>query len=349
MSPVRVLSVLAVSSLLVAACSPKPAPGIVMLAVSTNLVPGRDFDRGLLVVATEDATAPKGTTLLQQQEFGPGDTSFPFTVALRGAEPDEDKTYVARVRLMLVKGGQLIIGKGSVVAVRDLTVALPAPGELQMAHVSLDWLSMRAPVFPTVDSVSDQESFGGDPFPKAQSECTNTINALGECTALVMDESGEFDRKVEPYDATKIFGGGVDGNDSKSTCFAAKPCFAGAPSFTATQVGDACQLDVGSAADPNGNVAVLTASTEADNVERCEADGCGDDLGTNEFGVVLDHEMIKVDGTRITLPPRVCARFPGGATVRVSSVCPQKTRAIPLCPEVNGAAGRVETVNRLPR
>lgn len=344
----RVLSVLAVSSLIAAACSNKPAPGSVMLAVSTNLVFGRDFDRGLLVVATEDSTAPKGTILLQQQEFEPGETSFPFTVALRGASPDEGATYTARVRVVLVKGSQQIISEGSVVAARDLTVTLPPPGELQMAHISVDWLSMRSPVFPTVGSITDQESFGGDPFPKAQTECTNTINALGECVALVMVENGEFDRNVEPYDAKRVFGGGENANDAKSTCFPAKACFAGAREFTATSVGGNCQFDVGADADASGNVAVLTASADADNVARCGADGCGDDLGTREFGVVLDHEAVGVDGTVVTLPKRVCALLPSGAPVRISSLCPEKTRTIPLCPEVAGAKGRVETPKRLP-
>lgn len=338
----RVLSVLAVSSVIAAACSAKQAPGIVMLTVSTNLVPGRDFDRGLVVVAVDGATDP---TDRQDAEFGPEDSSFPFTVALRGLEPDENANYVARVRVILVKDGRAIIGDGSVVAVRDLSVELPGPRETTMAHVSVDWLSMLSPPFQQLRSLRD--SFG-DSFPRAQSACTNTINALGECTSLRMEEDGEFDRKVEPYDPTKIFGGGESADDPNSTCFPAKTCFAGADTYTAALVGERCQFDVGAAGNPEGNVAVMTAATDEDNVARCGADGCGDDLGTNEFGVVLDREAVRVEGTIVTLPAQVCARLPGGAPVRVSNVCPAKTRAIPLCPEVPGAIGRVETPRRLP-
>ena len=90
---------------------------------------------------------------------------------------------------------------------------------------------------------------------------------------------------------------------------------------------------------------MLTASTDAAEIARCGTLGCGDDLGAGH-GVVLDRELLTASGNVVTLPKKVCARFPAGPKVLVSNRCTKKERALPLCPN-NGAPGRVNTPRRV--
>ncbi len=342
MSRLRVLSFLAVSSVIVAACAPVEAPGIVMFAVSTNLVPGQDFQRGYVQFATVDDL--QGDTLSQGQEFYLSEAPFPFTVALRGTTSEPDKKYTARARIMLIKGGEEIIGDGVAVVVRDVVVQLPPPGTIQMVHVSLDWLSMLESKFPQVRNLIDGVLSGGAAFPSITDECTNTRNARGECVHLIVDERGGFDSKVVAYDPTQIFGGGSSPTDPAATCFPATACFAGAKTFSVTAA-DNCKLTLDSDFGSSFSVAVLTKSAAPLNVLRCSEQGCGDDLG-DARGVVLDNEALGIDGGVVTLPELVCRRLGGTAEVRVSKLC-EKQRSMPLCPNRPGEPGRVDAKNRL--
>ena len=329
-----VLPVLALSLVVGAACSPKDAPGIVMLAVSTNLVPGRDFTRGDLIAGDlSDAE-----TNYSQTEFYAQEVDFPFTLSLRGAEPDAEKKYPARVRIVFSKGPQ---GAEVVVAARDVQVVLPGPEQQQMVHVSVDWLSMYddrfVPLAGVVSSIDLQ------PFPPAGRNCseTTTLNALGQCVAIGADEGGEFDRKVEPYDPTRIYGGGISASEG-SACFSAQACLEGGQVVTATLVSGKCQVDLPTEVTDKTTLAVLTASSVEKDVARCGAEGCGDDLGAaHGRGVVLDREVYTFSGARVTLPVKVCERFPAGARILVSDACVKKERSLPLCPAAGVESGRV--------
>ena len=146
MSRLRVLPVLAISTAIVAAaCAPTPAPGIVLVAVSSNLVPGQDWQQGFLAVGD----LSPGSTGTSNTQFYPRDTNLPFTLSFHGIEPDKDAKYTARARIVLAKADPLKAGTksiddgaGTVVAVRDIQFDLPGPQEQQMVRISIDWLSM---------------------------------------------------------------------------------------------------------------------------------------------------------------------------------------------------------------
>lgn len=338
----RVLPLMALSSLIAAACAPLEAPGLVMVAVSSNLVPGQDWQQGYLVVS--DLT--KGNTASYTAQFSPRDTNLPFTLAFRADEPDDNGKYTARLRIVLANAdpnrpnGNPDIGGGGVVALRDLQFELPGPQQQQMIRISMDWLSM-SDTAQTLGAYNNPTNLDAFP-PTNDANCSSTLDATGNCVPLQATSDSPFDRKIEPYDPALIFGGG-DSPDNGS-CYPASDCFAGATPVTAVLVGESCQVDVGAAVGDSTSLAVLTASTDSAEIKRCGPLGCGDDLGAGVGrGVVLDRELLEVSDSLVKLPKLVCTRFPAGAKVLVSNRCSKKDRALPLCP-VQSRPGRINTI-----
>lgn len=327
-----VLPVLAMSAMLFGACSPVKAPGVVMLAVSTNLVPGRDFSAGVLI-----AEDPNGSIMA---DFAQQEASFPWTFAFRAADPDSDVKYSVRARVLLLNNALGDV----VVAARDVQFELPPPEEQQMVRVSLDWLSLfeSDTLFPR-SSVTD--SLGSDVFPPAGNGCsdTTTLNALGQCVAIGVEASGEFDRTLEPYDPALIFGGGSSPSEG-STCLEAAACLEGGTVVTAARVGNECKVELPADVNDNTTLAVLTAPSK---LKTCGELGCGDDLGPHGRGAVLDREAFTFSGRTVTLPSKVCDRFPDGAKILVDDACPKKERSLPLCPDVGQALGRVGATRQI--
>lgn len=312
---------------------------MVMLAVSTNLVPERDFQR--MVVLVDDKQSGVLT-----QEFFPSEVSFPWTLALRAADPDGDQKYAARVRVLLARNSG---GSEIVVASRDVEVVLPAPEVQQMVHVSIDWLSMYETKFQQLASVTQGVDLSPFVLPGDVCSETTTPNALGQCVALAADQQGEFDRKIEPYDPALIFGGGSSPTEG-SSCWQATACMQGGTQVVARRSGGggACVAELLSGVTDRTSLAVLTASTANPDVTRCGGvEGCGDDLGSHGRGVVLDREVLSFSGRTVTLPSKVCERFPDGAKILVGEACPKKERSIPLCPAAGVQLGRVGTPRQI--
>ncbi len=283
-------------------CAREPAPGQVMLLVSSNLSVPTDVDTLSITVTRSGQKDTRSDQCYWLRAFPPGTTpacqaaSLPGTIALVSHDTPNDRVHV---HLELRQGG----AKGPVRVQRDAELQIPSEGVKQLP-LPLDFLCLEA----------------GPP-----AACpAGTTCQLGSC---VDDKVGQLADYVAIPPA--------------ASCFDITACFGtitgGNSTLPQVDVDLGCAIKGNGALDAeNVNVALIVNPLTAGNLGVC--DGLSGkcliplDHGPEGWTTLRDSNGIAV---AIGLPQAVCNAVPkyvSGITVGQSGQCGVKNPALGLCP-----------------
>jgi hypothetical protein len=294
-------ALICVGLIMTESCAREPAPGEVMLLLSTDLsVSSGDVDT-LHITVTRDG---KSDTLTEQcywlRDFPPGTTpvcpaaSLPGTIALVSNEATSGR---AHVHLELLRGG----AKGAVLVQRDAELQIPSEGVKQLP-MALDFLCLESTL------------------PAACAP--GTTCQAGSC---VDDEIGQ----LADYVATP----------SANVCFDVTKCFGsingGNSTLPQLDVDLGCSIKGNTALDAvNVNVALIVNPLAAGNFGVCDS-ASGKCLIPLDYGPEGWTTLTDSNGALVVgLPEALCAAGRtsiSGVTIRRSGQCGVKDASLGLC------------------
>ena len=230
-----------VAASLGAGCSAEqgPEPGQVVVALTTNMEPGRDFDDVALDVERVDVAGPRERRWQYAWADGGTPPRFPATFSLvnqTSAEP------LVRVRIEAKQRGRLRI-------VREALVAIPSAGR-DVLPMQLDWACLdKIPVKTPTDV-----------------QCAEDQSCVaGVCTKPAREA-------LEPFDPAQIFGGG-SGTGASGTCFDVLGTYNGSTTYVPENLSGPCGVPW-SGPDANLNVAVALPAGSAGFCYTSGGGGC---------------------------------------------------------------------------
>ncbi len=303
------------------ACSTRAAPSAgLIIAVDSDLAPGKDFDRLQIEVQP-----PGGAKAYNQifTEFGqPGlPVSFPTTLAIvdhaaqGGADGGAD-TVLVRASIGVAGGASSPVGLPLVN--REALTTIPRD-HVGLLRIHLEWSCIG-----TADV--DMTGYVAGLCPEG------TTCIAGACVAWSVDSS-----TLPVYDERAVFGGGTAAGEG--TCFDTSACFA-----------------AGAIAAPDNSCTVAAPPGDTPNVAIVTHDGRGICSG-GVCLVPLDQDAgdgFTIVGSRIQLPKSVCdpqTKICPGCKARplplgiaVTASCPSKKPSVPTCGPWS-AIKRAATVN----
>ena len=237
-----------------------PAPGQLMLALRTDLMPGKDFNE-LRVLITQDGRTNDTASFTWTVTEGlvRGSVKLPTTVAvIRGPQ----STGLTSIRAVAYRDGHAAV-------VRDISVEIPASGA---------WL---LPV--RIEALCVNEITYG-PKRELRSMCHEGATcAMGECVAAYVDS-----RTLAPYKPEDVFGGAKTPGDPGGACVDILQSFSGGFDVQPRLEGADCVLsardfvkpifagDAGSAGSAGDAGSAGTAGGAGDAGSAGTAGGAGD-------------------------------------------------------------------------
>lgn len=293
-----------------------PVPGGVLVAVTSNLAPSRDF-QGFYLQALDDESvrtlADRGIESRELQATAESsDFSFPLTFSVEGDPKgrDEEKPQTARVRMWLMQGTEYRDGRPRILFVRDLLIPIPPQGVHKMLRVSLDWISMttspKSPLslFPQDDGAIQFPQSGDCPESEAQLQ---TRVSDGSCVNAAVG-TNELDRTLTDIDLTTVFGGGDALDSPDASCFDAPACFANAAPVALELGDDGCfaQLPAEMANVENLSVAIDTTGSDLAlerAIEAKRAELVSENTSDNNIRVALEPSIRDLYALRCVVPP----------------------------------------------
>ncbi len=373
-SPLRALAVVAFPLAIVGlGCSADPvpaaqvipAPGQLMLALRTDMMPGKDFEE-LRVLITQDGVTNDSTSFTWTVTEGSvrGSVNLPTTVAVvRGA----GTSGLTSIRVVAYRAGEASV-------VRDMTVAIPGAG-VWLLPVRIEALCVNALSHGKKNELNSNCDHG--------STCS-----AGRCVSTYVDS-----RALAAYRPEDVFGGGAAPGAAGSQCLDVLAAFSGAFDSVPRLEGENCVLsardlvkpvvvdagaDDGGAADAGvddagaADASVADASVADASVADADAAGAADanvpDAGPEPSVQFTGNLALRgvsksdgfctsdlclvplpkggaggwsVQGPRIVLPRAVCDS--PSPRVAVTLRGPSATEALPTCGEWSSAGDRTRT------
>jgi len=278
-----------------------PAPGELMVEVSTDMSLPKDIDTVRVQILSN------GRTLNDRAyAVGPSDLHIPATIGvLAGSDP----AATALVRVTAIRQGNAII-------LREATSQIPHDG-VALLQLPLQFLCegsatdkpSGAPADPTTDPIMEKT-------------CTATETCIaGSCVSASVDMT-----KLPRFSPALAFGGG-DGATSSGTCFDTTTCFA--VPVTASVDAASCTVTMPAGVSAS-DVNLALQTTDGQGI-------CGGAAGNQPpCFVPLDRDPTwgwQLQGTTIQLPMGLCDVLANGlkASVVLSTLCPSKTSSTPPC------------------
>ena len=198
-----------------------PAPGELMVAVTTDMALPKDFDTIHLEVLTNGQTQ-----FANDYAVGPDGLRTPATIGLIAGKNSSIPTHI---RVIARQGGE----HGTARVLREAVVTVPTD-RLAMLQLSVGWLCNGSAKEPAPGEV-------------VNADCSDGQTCIaGSCAKAAIDASD-----LPDYDAKAVFGGGTEAGGGE--CFDTLGCFAQARSATVDRA--SCTID-----KPSGqvNVALVT-------------------------------------------------------------------------------------------
>lgn len=291
-----ILAIVGASAIAVslAACgSDAPAPAGLMLAIDTDLAPGKDFDR-----LEVEVRPPAGYKQYSQvfSEFGqPGlPLSFPTTLAViddnRGSES-------VTIRVSIGKSGLENSPVGKPLVLREVVTTMPTD-RVALLRIHVEWLCIG-----TAEAKPDY----------VEGLCPEGFTCLGgKCEDWAIDS-----RTLPTYDERAVFGGGSARGEG--ACFDTTACFAAATNMMPDA---ACSVPKPATGEPNVALVVPEGSGGV-----CAGGTCLIALEPNSpYGFVAQ-------GDRLQFPPAVCNALAKKTAlgITVATACPSKLPSLPTC------------------
>ncbi len=298
------LATLATCGLLAAACATKSAPTAgLLIAIDTDLAPGKDFDRLQIEVQPTGGVKPYNTTFT---EFGqPGlPLSFPTTLAIVEHSSPSGGADTVLVRASIGIAGGAASPVGSPLVNREAVTTIPRD-RVGLLRLHLEWLCVG-----TADVDATGYVAGLCP------EGTTCIG--GQCVDWSVGSAA-----LPAYEESAVFGGGTAAGDG--ACFDTSGCFA-----------------AGTLVAPDANCTIPAPATGEPNVAIVTKDGRGICSG-GACLVPLDGDAVTGftrEGARLKLPSAVCSTaktcsgckdrsLPVGVALTTS--CATKLPGLPTC------------------
>ena len=306
------------------------SPGQLMLAVNTDMMPGKDFDE-IRIVVTQDRVTNDSTSFTWTVTEGQvrGSVKLPTTVAVvRG----ENTSGLTHIRALAYRDGEARV-------VRDIDVSIPTEGQL-LLPIRIEALcvdALRHGKTGTVRSTCDEGS-----------TCI-----AGGCASTYVDA-----RALATYTPQAVFGGAAAPGASGSKCFDVLAAFSGGFDATPHLEDDACVLTARDLVKPAlAGDAGVDGDAGAGDAGAVEGDAGPDQAvhfagnlawrqGPGVFGFCTDDLCLvpipkgstsgwSVRGTRITVPRAVCDS--PEPRIAVSLKGPSVDALVPACGEWSSA------------
>jgi hypothetical protein len=300
------------------ACREK-AKGELMIAVTTDMTPGTDFDT--LSIEVLYGAAPKQKRIFQQ--VGQPETlRFPFTFAIiEGTEGTK-----VQVRIITGISTSRETDVGTPLTVHEVSANVPSD-RIALVRMHIDFLCAGA-VRPKPGAVD------------------GICAADYACAARLCTRANREPRELTDFDERHVFGGSTAG-EGKGTCFDTVRCFSQGRMEYGVDL-DACTIPRPAGGGPV-SVALVTAAREGQPKGICGAAACY---------VPLDADVphgVQLRPDRIRLPAEVCKRLKSPPTDRtpllgiaLTQTCGTKTVDQPTCGTWSSAQGIAFTFNAGP-
>jgi hypothetical protein len=297
-----------------AACSrTEPAPGVLMLAIQTDMSAGRDKTIQAMGLYVRDLDRNRTLFQLTEPVAPDGTVKFPATLAIIGRNNPG-----ASIRIRVVG-----FRRGEAQVMRDAVTTIPTDRTALMA-LPLRWVNYEKAqgaipqggnTTPSVHTLADDDP-ANDPFGVLSYKgCAGESTFIdGLCVPWTVDSS-----KLPDFVESDVFGGGT-ASGGGGTCFDTEKCFAKSTPLA---------LEGCVAPKPAGafTLAVKQALGEEG---ACAGDGCFIPLDAES------DEGWKTEGNNIRLTAGTCQRIVDGHHTLVASLeCGSKTANAPLCGEAS--------------
>lgn len=301
---------LAATAAMHAGCKSTPKSEL-MIAVTTDLTPGKDFDR--LQIEVVSGNNPKQTRRFE--EIGSqGLLTFPFTFALVEGTEDTD----VQVRILAGSSAGVESEVGSPLLIREIVTRMPKEG-ISLLRVHLDWLCLGAAKARADRSVV--------------SSCDRGLTCIaGRCADWTVDSS-----KLPAFDERDVFGG-TSSAAGDGDCFDTARCFGSG--FMAQVRKEDCSI-----APPAGGAGTNVALVPVPGAGGvCGSAACFAPLDSD------GNQGWERRGERIVVPPPACERIgatSGGQRalvgIAVTTTCNTKSQRLPTCGDWSSARGNAAT------
>jgi hypothetical protein len=317
----RLLVVIAVAAIVGAfACDRhEPAPGVIMLAVQTDLVAGPHKDLQAVGIYIRDLDNAR--TIYQRTEpvFPDGSVKFPATLAIVGRN---HPGVAVRIRVVGFANSRVRVMRDAVLTIpRDRVALLALPlrwiNDGMATGTEPDAQSFTGAVRAADELPSEQDPFGTFAYTDCKGE--NTV-IDGACVGWDVDSS-----KLPDYVESDLYPGGNAGGGG--VCFDVEGCFSAPETAILTLAAD-CTLS-----RPEGAF-TLGVHTPVTNEGACFGTGCIIPLDPNPV------EGWTEDGANVKLSPGICARVQReNLSVVATTHCGKKLAYQPICGEASTAGG----------
>ena len=300
------VAAIAAGGLTLPACKDE-AKGQLIVAVTTDMKPGDDFNR-----VEVEITAGTDRRTERFNDVG-GTLKFPFTIAIVEGSTPGTEVQVRVVTGLASPGSQTFLGEPR--TLHDIAAVVPSD-RIALARIHVDWLC--------VDSA---DVLGGSVASRCKVGQQTCVG--GTCLDFVRQGAA-----LPTFDERAVFGWRTAG-EGDGTCFDTVRCFA-AGAMTDVEL-ETCTL-----ARPAGdavNVALVLPPGERMGI-------CGTEACYLPLDIDARHG-VRVAGTRLQLPFEACRRLAGTSTtsqrrllgVAVTSACAAKTVETPTCGPWSSARG----------
>jgi hypothetical protein len=296
------------------------AKGELMIAVTTDMTPGEDFDA--LQIEVLYGTAPKQTRIFRS--IGPETLRFPFTFAI--IQGTEGSKVQVRVITGISTSNETEIG--TPLTVHEVSADVPTD-RIALLRMHIDFLCAgTVRVRPgVVDGICPADY---------------------SCAARLCTRANREQRELPDFDERAVFGGktAAEGN---GTCFDTVRCFSQGRMVPESEIDKEVCTIPRPASGENVSVALVTNAGRGQPKGICGAVACYVPLDADvPHGVELRRD-------RIRLPAEVCKRLKSPPTDRtpligiaVTETCGKKTVDQPTCGTFSSAQGIAATFNAGP-
>jgi hypothetical protein len=296
-----------------AACSrTEPAPGVLMLAIQTDMSAGRDKTIQAVGLYVRDLDRNRTLFQLTEPVAPDGTVKFPATLAIIGRN---NPGAAVRIRVVGFRRGEAQVMRDAVTTIpTDRTALMSLPLRWVNYEKAQGAIPQGGNTAPSVHTLADDDP-AHDPFGVLSYKgCAGESTFIdGQCVPWTVDSS-----KLPDFVESDVFGGGTA--DGGGVCFDTEKCFASATVLT---------LDNCVAAKPSGAF-TLAVKQGLGEEGACAGDGCFIPLDPES------DEGWKTEGNTIRLTAGTCARLvEGRSALVVSTTCGSKAALAPLCGEAS--------------
>ena len=304
---------LAASVLAGAACSrTEAAPGVLMLAIQTDMSAGRDKTIQAVGLYVRDLDRNRTLFQLTEPVAPDGTVKFPATLAIIGRN---NPGAAVRIRVVGFRSGEAHVMRDAVTTIpTDRTALMALPLRWVNYERAQGALPQGGNTSPSVHTLADDDP-AHDPFGVLSYKgCAGESTFIdGQCVPWTVDSS-----KLPDFVESEVFGGGTA--DGGGTCFDTEKCFSNATVLA---------LDNCVAAKPAGAFTLAVKQALAKE-GACVGDGCFIPLDPES------DEGWRTEGSNIRLAPGTCQRLVDGRNALVvSTTCGSKAALAPLCGEAS--------------